>query len=67
MTRNSIVETLKKCRTILLGNKLRIYTDHKNLTCNNFNTDRVLRLRLILEEDGPYKEYIKIDLMAYLD
>ena len=29
-----IVETLKEFRTILIGKKLRIYTDHKNLTCN---------------------------------
>ena len=37
-----IVETLKEFRMILLGQKLRIYTDHRNLTCENFNTDRVL-------------------------
>ena len=30
-----------------------------NITCNNFNYDRVLRWRLILEEYGPYIEYIK--------
>ena len=39
----SIVETLKYFRTILIGQKLRIYTDHKNLTCKNVNTDIVLR------------------------
>ena len=49
----SVVETLKEFRTILLGHKLRIYTDNKNLTCKCFNTYRVLRLRLILEEYGP--------------
>ena len=38
----SIVETLKGFRTILLGQKLRIYTDNKNLTCKIFNTDGVL-------------------------
>ena len=26
----SIIETLNECRTILLGQRLRIYTDHKN-------------------------------------
>ena len=39
----SIVEILKEFRTILLGQRLKIYTNHKNLTCRNFNTDRVLR------------------------
>ena len=48
-------------RTKLLGQKLRIYTDHKNLTCNFFNTDRVLRWRLILEDYDPYIEYIKVE------
>ena len=53
-----IVETLKEFWTILPGQRLRIYTEHKNLTCNNFNTDIVLRWILILEEDGPDIEYI---------
>ena len=44
-----IVETLKDFRTILFGQKLRIYTDHKNLTCKTFNTNIVLRWRLIIE------------------
>ena len=48
----SIVETLKEFRTILLGKILIIYTHHKNLTCKHFNTDRLLRWRLILEEYG---------------
>ena len=55
----SIVETLKDFRNILLGQKLRIYTDNKELTCKNFNTYRVLKWRLILEEYGPDIEYIK--------
>ena len=53
-----MVETLKEFHMILLSQQLKIYTDHKNLTCINFNTDRVLRWRLILEEYGPYIEYI---------
>ena len=55
----SIVETLKEFIIILISHKLRIYTDHIKLTCNKFNTDRVLIWRLILEEYGPYIEYIK--------
>jgi hypothetical protein len=55
----SIVETLKEFRNILLGQKIVIYTDHKNLTCKNFNTEHVMRWRLILEEYGPELRYIK--------
>ena len=45
----SIVKTLKGFCMILLGQQLKIYTDHKNIMCKNFNTDRELRWRLILE------------------
>ena len=38
----NIVETLKEFCTILLGQQLKIYTDHNYLTCKIFNTDRVL-------------------------
>jgi hypothetical protein len=55
----SIVETLKEFRNILLGQKIVVYTDHKNLTCKNFNTERVMRWRLMLEEYGPELRYIK--------
>jgi RNase H-like domain found in reverse transcriptase len=53
------VETLKECRNILLGQKIVVYTDHKNLTCKNLNTERVMRWRLILKEYGPELRYIK--------
>ena len=55
----SIVETLKEFRNILLGHKIVVWTDHKNLTCKNFNTERVMRWRLVLEEYGPELRYIK--------
>ena len=56
-----IIEDLKQFRTILLGKILRIYTDHKKITCDFLNTDRVLRWRLILEEYAPEIEYIQCD------
>ena len=53
-----MVETLKEFRKILLVQILIIYTDHKNLTWKNFNTDHVLWWRLILEEYSPDIKYI---------
>ena len=55
----SIVENLKNIRTILLYQKFKIYTDHKNLICKNFNTNRVLRWILLLKEYGMDVKYIK--------
>ena len=55
----AIVETLKEFRNILLGQTIRVYTDHKNLTYKNFNTERVMRWRLIIEEFGPELHYVK--------
>ena len=57
----SVVETKKEFRNILLGQILIIYTYHKNLTCNNFNTNMLLRWRLILEDYVPDIEYIKVE------
>ena len=55
----SILETLKEFKAILFGQKLRIYTDHKKLTCTILNTNRVLIWILRLEEYGPDIKYTK--------
>lgn len=55
----AIVETLREFRSILLGQQIIVYTDHKNLTYKVFNTERVMRWRLIIEEYGPELRYIK--------
>ena len=39
----AIVETLKEFRNILLGQQIKVYTDHQNLTYKNFNSERVMR------------------------
>ena len=53
----SIVENLRYFCTILLGQELKIYTNHKNLFCKTISTDRVLRCRLILNQYIPEIEY----------
>ena len=53
------MENLKEFCKILLGHQITVYTDHKNITYDTFNTERVIRWRLILEEFGPELKYIK--------
>lgn len=44
---------------MLLGQQLKVYTDHKNLTYphTNFSSDRVLRQRLVIDEFGAEIDY----------
>ncbi len=53
-----VIETLKEFLTILQGQRINDFTDHKNLTCANFNTDHVYHWWLLLEEYGPMLCYI---------
>jgi len=55
----SIVETLKEYQNILLGQQIEVFTDHKNLVHKHFNTERVMRWRLLPEEFGPKLTYLK--------
>jgi RNase H-like domain found in reverse transcriptase len=57
----SIVETLKEFWNILLGQRIKVYTDHQNLTYTNFNTERVMGWRLIIEEFSPELIYLKVE------
>ena len=55
----AIAETLKECRNTLLGHRIEVITDHKNLVFKTFNAERVMRWRLIIEEFGPKLTHIK--------
>ena len=55
----SIVKTLKEFKNILLGQQIVVYTNHKNLTYKNLNTEHIMRWWLLIEEFGPTIEYIK--------
>jgi RNase H-like domain found in reverse transcriptase len=69
----SIVETLKEFRNILLGQKIKVHTDHEDLTCKHFNLDRVMCWRLYIKEYSPELQYIKgahnvvADALSHLD
>ena len=54
----AIVETLKEFRNILLGQEIKVWTDHQNLTYKTFNTERVMRWRMIAEQYGAELHYI---------
>jgi hypothetical protein len=57
----AIVETLKEFNGMLWGQRINVYTDHENLTQDGLGltSDRVTRLRILLEEYAPEIIYIK--------
>ena len=55
------METLKYSCTNLLGNCITVYTDHENITYENFTTEIVINYwRQPLEEYRPNITYIKV-------
>ena len=63
----AIVETLKEFKNILLGQKIKVFTDHKNLTYKTHNSARVMRWRLTIEEFGPELIYLPGDKNVVAD
>jgi len=71
----AIVETLKEFNGMLWGQRINVYTDHKNLTRDGLGltSDRVARCRILLEEYAPEIIYIKgihntvVDAISRLD
>jgi len=56
----AICETLKEFKGMLWGQRVKVYTDHKNLIQDalGLTSERVYRWRLLLEEYGPKIVYI---------
>ena len=54
----SIVETLKEFKNILLGQRITVHTDHKNLLYDKMSSDRIIRWRLLIEEFAPTFQHV---------
>ena len=58
---------LREFRSMLLGAEINSYTDHKNLTFTNFNTQRVLWWRCYVEQYAPKLFYLQGTLNVLAD
>ena len=63
----AIVMVLKELCSMVLGAKVTIFTDHKNLTCDTFSTQRVMRWRLYVEEYAPKTKCMEEKLNVLVD
>ena len=59
----AIDKTLKDFRHIFLGQKIRVYTDHKNLMYKMFNTERVMYWSLYLRSMAQSQPILKAKIM----
>ncbi len=57
----AIMETLQEFKGMMWGQRLNVYTDHKNLTQDGLGltSNRVTRWRILLEKYAPKIIYIK--------
>ncbi len=55
----AIVETFKEFRNILMGQRIVVYTDYKNLTYKAYNTEPVICRRLIFKQYMADLQYIR--------
>lgn len=56
----AIVKALQHFRQLILGDKIIVKTDHKNLIfITNFQTNRAQRWKILLDEFGVEHEHIK--------
>ena len=58
---------LREFRSMLLGAEINTYTDHKNLTVVNFNTQTVLHCRCCVEAHAPKLFYLQGNLNVLAD